>query len=274
MFPEQLPYRLVSLMELLRFEADAYCRLMSMIGQALAHFQIAGNAPSLGIPGRLTITEQVFETVGYTLREMRVLVQKLNLPMAQKHLDRMQSEFEDNSAAFSTDSLKRNLSELITRIADELEQRLFLSVPLEQAPLYLQLAPPFGEEVTKKFSKMTEDISEAAKCLSLNRPTASVFHLMRALELAVQRFGSELNITLVTEKNWQVILDQINAAIKKLDAKDAKTKKYAQAASHLYNVKVAWRNEVMHPKQTYTFDEAKAIFDNAKTFINDLASIL
>ena len=121
---------------------------------------------------------------------------------------------------------------------------------------------------------MTEDISEAAKCLSLDRPTACVFHLMRVMELAVQRFGDVLSVKLVTEKNWQVLLDQINAAIRKLDAKDAKTKAYAQAASHLYNVKVAWRNEVMHPKQTYTFEEAKAIFDNANTFINGLAVVL
>ena len=64
MFPKELPYRVMSLMELLRFEADAYCRLMSMIGQTLAHFQIAGNASSLGIPGRLTINKEVFETVG------------------------------------------------------------------------------------------------------------------------------------------------------------------------------------------------------------------
>jgi len=121
---------------------------------------------------------------------------------------------------------------------------------------------------------MTEDISEAGKCLSLNRPTASVFHLMRVMELAVQRFGNELSVTLVTEKNWQVILDQINAAIRKLDAKQPKTKSYAQATSHLYNVKVAWRNEVMHPKQTYTFEEAKAIFDNVRTFVCDLETIL
>jgi hypothetical protein len=42
-----------------------------------------------------------------------------------------------------------------------------------------------------------------------------------------------------------------------MDAKQLSTKAYAEAASHLYNVKVAWRNEVMHPKQTYTFEEAE-----------------
>lgn len=267
----QSPYRLVSLMELLRFEADSYCRLMNMIGQILAHFQIAANAPpTLG----MTLNENVFGQLGATMREMGQHLETLNLPLAQRHLERMREDFQGDSAAFTNQSLARSTFELTTRIVDELEQRLFLNVPTGQTEMYLQVKPPFGDKVVAKFSQMTEDISEAAKCLALDRPTASVFHLMRVMELAVQRFGNELNVSLVTEKNWQVILDQINAAIKKLDAKDTKTKLYAQAASHLYNVKVAWRNEVMHPKQTYTFDEAQAIFTNVKTFISDLVTIL
>jgi hypothetical protein len=73
---------------------------------------------------------------------------------------------------------------------------------------------------------------------------------------------------------WQVILDQINSAIRKRDAKQLDTKQYAEAASHLYNVKVAWRNEVMHPKQTYTDEEAWAIFGNVKAFVTDLTALI
>lgn len=267
----QAPYRLVFLMELLRFEADSYCRLMSIIGQLLAHFKIANDAPShLG----MTITSSTFGVLGATMREMGQHLEKLNLPLAQRHLQRMREDFQEDKAAFTNDACTRSIYELTTRIVDELEQRLFLGVPTEQAEMYLQTRSPFGDNVLQKFSQMTEDISEAAKCLALDRPTASVFHLMRVTELAVQRLGSKLDVDLVAEKNWQVILDQINAAIRKLDAKDSKTKLYAQSASHLYNVKVAWRNEVMHPKQTYTFDEAQAIFTNVKTFIGDLVAIL
>jgi len=267
----EVPYKVVSLMELLRFEADAYCRLMSMVGQLLAHFNIAADAPAdMGIK----IHDKVFDELGGTLGEMLRLLEQLKLPLAQKHIARMMDDFKENAASFSNKALTRNLYELTARIVDELGERLFLSVPVMQAPLYLQTEPPFGRPVTNKFPQMTEDISEAAKCLSLDRPTACVFHLMRVMELAVQRFGNELSVALVAEKNWQVILDQINAVVRRLDARDAKTKKYAQAASHLYNVKVAWRNEVMHPKQTYTFDEAKVIFDNAKTFVTDLSNIL
>lgn len=258
-------------MELLRFEADSYCRLMNTIGQVLAHFQIAANAPrELG----MSLNQNVFQTFGETMREMGHHLEILKLPLAQRHLERMREDFQNDGAAFTNQALIRSTYELTTRIIDELEQRLFLSVPIEQSEMYLQPKPPFGDSVVKKFPQMTEDISEAAKCLSLDRPTASVFHLMRVMELAVQRFGDQLSVSLVTEKNWQVILDQINAAIKKLDHKDVKTKLYAKAASHLYNVKVAWRNEVMHPKQTYTFEEAQAVFSNAKTFIGDLVTIL
>lgn len=262
-------------MELLRFEADAYCRLMSMIGQLLAHFNIAstGQAARAG----MTVKSELYSQLGATLGEMEEQLKKLDLPLAQAHFERMKWSLENADArasALTYESLTRNLGELTTRMIDELEQRLFLAVPLQQAPLYLQPEPPFGVDANSRFLKMTEDISESAKCLGLNRPTASVFHLMRVMELAVQEFGNVLRVSLVNEKNWQIILDQVNAAIRKLDAKDVRTKAYAQAASHLYNVKVAWRNEVMHPKQTYTFEEAKAIFENVKTLIADLAHVL
>ncbi len=94
--------------------------------------------------------------------------------------------------------MARNLSELISRIVDELEDRLFLNVPIGQAELYLQPEPLFGARVMTTFPRMTEDISEAAKCLALDRPTASVFHLMRVVELAVQRFGDELGVKLAS----------------------------------------------------------------------------
>jgi len=259
-------------MELLRLEADAYCRLMSMVGQLLAHFQIAANAPA---SAGLSVKGHVYAQLAATLREMEEQLAKLNLPLAQAHFERMKWSLEnDATTSLANDSLTRNLSELTTRVIDELQQRLFLNVPLEQSELYLQLQPPFGESVNKHFPQMLEDISEAGKCLGLNRSTACVFHLMRVMELAVQRFGEELGVQLAAEKNWQVILDQINAAIRKWDVKDAKTKAHAQATSHLYNVNVAWRNEVMHPKQTYTFEEAKVIFDNVRTFISDLTHVL
>jgi len=54
----------------------------------------------------------------------------------------------------------------------------------------------------------------------------------------------------------------------------SEAKALAEATSHLYNVKLAWRNEVMHPKQTYTVDEADSIFRNVRTFVQHLVKII
>jgi hypothetical protein len=176
------------------------------------------------------------------------------------------------SAAYPV--IKPMFEELHVRICDELEGRFFLFLPSENISYYEQRKPLFGVEVERKFSMMSEDISEAGKCLSLNRATAAIFHLMRVMEIAVQRFGDKLDIVLTTDKNWQNILDEINNAIRSLDQKAAQTKAYAGVSAHLYNVKIHWRNEVMHPKQTYSMQEARDVFEAVRIFIRDLAGIL
>jgi hypothetical protein len=97
---------------------------------------------------------------------------------------------------------------------------------------------------------------------------------MRIMEAALQKFGDKLGVTLSTEKNWQNILDEVNKAIKAMDHRASPTKAYAGATAHLWNVKIAWRNEVMHPKQAYTDEEAKAIFGAVRTFLRDLVGVI
>jgi len=127
--------------------------------------------------------------------------------------------------------------------------------------------------VEDKIPSVIADISEAGKCLGLERPTAAVFHLMRVMETGVQKFGDKVGVTLTDEKVWQVILDQLNAEIRGM-GKDHLAKKYASISAHLYNVKLAWRNEAMHPKATYTPEEAERIFAATRGFMIDLAGVL
>ncbi|MGH9610350.1 MAG: hypothetical protein ACRD34_11840 [Bryobacteraceae bacterium] len=158
---------------------------------------------------------------------------------------------------------------------DELGDRTLFSVSFENAEYLDDDAEPlFGPRVAAKLPNTAEDISEAARCLALSRPTACVFHLMRVIKTGVQVLGNQLGVKLAEEKNWQNILDEVNKAIKGRDQKDAVTKLYAGISSNLYNVKLAWRNEVMHPKQTYTPDEAKKVLSAVDGFTRDLAAVL
>lgn len=136
----------------------------------------------------------------------------------------------------------------------------------------------FEPFVTDIYPKLIYDIVEAGNCLALDRTTACVFHLMRVVEFGVQRLGDKLGVRLVNETVWQAILNQVDAKIRAMPDKPAAKKrqkeKYAETAGHLYNVKVAWRNPVMHPKRTYTAEEAEHLFMTVRMFISNLIRLL
>lgn len=61
---------------------------------------------------------------------------------------------------------------------------------------------------------------------------------------------------------------------KRCPGKEPKTVEMSQAAANLYSVKLAWRNEVTHPNDTYTLEEAENLIGQVKLFIAQLASII
>ena len=91
-----------------------------------------------------------------------------------------------------------------------------------------------------------------------------------------------MRVKVPEEKEWQKIMDEINGAMKRMNTPPkkmtprmkARRDKYAAVVAHLTNVKNAWRNRVMHPKDTYTEEEAERIFNNAKDFMTYLAAEL
>jgi hypothetical protein len=250
-------------MEILETSAEAWWRLAGMIGQSIVKLEPVFD---LGPNGA--------GAIGATLAEIQREATRLQLRSTMAQITRIGEYITPGDHPIMQGQIRAMLVDLHQRMCDELNDRFFLSVPAENIEFYRQSKPLFGPEVEAKFPEMSEDISEAGKCFGLDRATAAVFHLMRVMEIAVQRFGEKLGIALAAEKNWQNILEEINKAIKTLDQRATLTRTYAEASAHLYNVKVCWRNPVMHPKQTYTSNEAAALFSAVQTFIRDLAGIL
>ena len=176
-----------------------------------------------------------------------------------------------------------NLSQMITHtlsgIKDSLSQKYFFH-PDQRDVLFYINAEPFGDRVSRKFPKAIEDVAEAGKCLALQRPTAAVFHLMRVMELALRALAKKLKITTIdpNAESWNKITDHVNKAINTLPAKTAaeqkRKAKFGAASAHLNTVRIAWRNEVMHPKQSYSRDEALSIFNSVRAFMVDLAALM
>jgi len=178
----------------------------------------------------------------------------------------------------------RVMEELDRRIKDELSTIRLFHVQSNAVQYYPAESseykkPLLSPQAKKKFAKSIEDADEAGKCFALGRYTACVFHLMRVMERGVQRLGKKLRVPIpVEEKDWGVISSSINGALKRLPNSTVSEKRiharYAKAAVYLDNVREAWRNPTMHPKETYTEEEAEDCFRFVKQYTEHLVKIL
>lgn len=203
---------------------------------------------------------------------MREMLSDIEIPLTKLAVERFCLEFENPEASLKIRDVWSRWEEVNSRLFDEFESHgKFFYIPQARADLF-ETQEPFGPVISRKFPKLIEDAQEAAKCYACARYTACVFHLMRVMEYGVQRLGKKLKVEIdVENENWQNILNSITKEIKLMDAKKQRTKLYAEIANHLYNVKVAWRNTVMHPKATYTEEEAENLLAQVGAFMRSLA---
>lgn len=205
------------------------------------------------------------------------LLIKYNLDISASMSKRILSRLKDKN--IKADSfLKSQISELIVRIQDELKNRLVFLVTSDEARYYKPKVLIYGKDIEHKLNELIEDISEAGNCYALSRYTASVFHLMRVMEKAVQSLANKLNlpITLTYDKEWQSVINDIRGELNRLYVKhnDPERVRYESILGHLETVKIAWRNPTMHPKATYTEEEAKALLDAVGIFLKQLIKVL
>jgi len=97
------------------------------------------------------------------------------------------------------------------------------------------------------------------------------------MEYAVQRIGiSVTGVPTIKDENWKNIVDLIRKEIKIRfpKEKDEERIRWESILGYLETVKVAWRNPTMHPKQTYTEEEAESIIGAVKALMRELAKII
>lgn len=94
---------------------------------------------------------------------------------------------------------------------------------------------------------------------------------MRAMESAVQMLCEKLEIE-IPNKEWGKLLSDMDKAIDKMQKGNARNE-WSRTHTNLYHVKQAWRNEVMHPNETYTAAQAQEVFEATRVFMVHLASL-
>ena len=103
---------------------------------------------------------------------------------------------------------------------------------------------------------------------------------MRVLEIGLGSLSLSLGLQMAT-KNWNVILDQIEAEIRRRSNathgpkwKDEDEPFFAEAATHFRLLKNAWRNHAAHARAKYTDEEAEEIYASVRAFMRHLAKRL
>ncbi|MGC8536626.1 MAG: hypothetical protein ACP5QR_14025 [Rhizomicrobium sp.] len=130
-----------------------------------------------------------------------------------------------------------------------------------------------------KFPSATFEIREAGNCFALGRFTASVFHLMRVLEIGLTAVGKVFNVSLA-HTNWEPAIRELESKIRGMrqdpdwkSVSDYKEQQefYAQAISYLVVAKDAWRNYTVHARGKFTEEEAALMMKNIQAFMQKIS---
>ena len=191
----------------------------------------------------------------------------------------------------STDVIKQNINlakdgatlnkhvihALIQMVRSELSQRGFLMINSDKKEYWEEGIPNKGESGIDKFPAAIEDLAEGHRCFAVSRYTATVFHLMRAMEIVVRGLADKIDANIISEKTgetlcWGVLVGNIKAPIDKMP-KGKKKDDWCKAHALLHSVNRSFRTETAHPKKTYTEEEAKAVVDSVRAFISELSEL-
>ena len=237
---------LVTLLEVLKFNAHHFVGIASTFGQLIN-----------GIRSGHKLTGSSVSAVVQQCGLLQKYCEDLDLPLTRSHLLRLK---EDLASVKDPLWFGQRIEEAQQRWWDELSTRTFLAVDGPDSRFFDD--SQFPAVVLERFPEAVFDASEAGKCLALDRPTASAFHLMRVTEYGLQAIAKQLAIK-DPRPNWEPVIAKIDSELKTpYERRQFKglSDFLANVSAHLNAVKVAWRNRVMHVERKHTMEEAREIY--------------
>jgi hypothetical protein len=171
-------------------------------------------------------------------------------------------------------SIATAITRFLSRLQDEFSARYYFCLDQNNARFY-EKHDLFGEAVARKFKDAADDIKQAGNCLALEQPTACVFHLMRAMEVAVRQLSKRLKIKVTPQTTWRVMTNNMDPKIRAMPdvTQHQKNRKneWEAARANLHAVGSVWRNNTMHPATSYTQTQALDVFNAVRVFMSNLA---
>jgi hypothetical protein len=261
--------RMVTLAEMLQFDAGKFLRLSGLISTIA---QTMAAAESHGGPMDDRVHGEVAASIKNGIANIREDSESLGLELVVAQVDRICRYLDSEQATFPR--LSRFVDELETRIVDSFDREAFFHLTRSEVALF-DSHHPFGPAVSNAFPSSIIDVEEAAKCLALARPTACVLHLMRAMEFVLEAVAKSINVDYQFQ-GWEAIIKRMRSEMdkdyKSMAPQFAGRKEFLSSVlDRLMTVKDALRNPTMHARVHYDLDRADEVYRASRVFMQKVA---
>jgi hypothetical protein len=220
--------------------------------------------------GRKTLI-QIFKDIQQGCNDTELAISEAQATRILAHLEQSKPDLTE---------LRQQSHELVQRVQDEANLRLFFSIPVDRQRFFTE-QELFGNSVAEAFPSAASDIEEAGKCLAFERWTSAVFHLSRIAETAL--------ITIARRIGYQSPRPGFGEVLKFMDSNLEKVRTDYKNSNPLFKgdveflagvtvqmhaVNQAWRQRVSHMDRKYTEEEALRIWDTTKGLLQQIADKL
>lgn len=228
-----------------------------------------------------TVMVENIEIFDQGLPHLAELFDQMDMPLSKRHIGTILNA-KNLGQQYQISDLINVINIIYASVHGELDGRLFLGIHPSSAKYYSSPEAIFGSDVLAKFPSISYEIDEAAKCLALERHTASVFHLMRVMERCIFAIRMCLGLpdpVKLGDRNWGTILSRIKDEMERrnksvppqwLISKDRSL--FDDLYASLVAVKNAWRDPTMHVENMYVEENAAHILLTVKALTKKIAS--
>jgi hypothetical protein len=267
--PSFTPYGLVSLGEIMRRISLHDCVIL---GQRITQVLRALGSPQVDESKAFDDDAELFAVLADMLKTCKTIGARKTGRLLQARLDGDSDDAWDRAKPREV----RELSVLVDAFEKELEDRLFLYMPLPDAEFY-QSNKLLSAKARTAFPKLSQELRSAGNAYACGLPTASVFHCMRALEHALSALATDVGLKWEKEQ-WHTIIELIESRIeserKTLPRglpKDERLQFLSEAAKEFFYFKDGWRNYVAHNRISYEGPQALEVLEHVQAFTEKLA---
>lgn len=186
--------------------------------------------------------------------DLRSLLKELKATEADSKLDASQAR--------KLNSTVRSLRQTLEAELKGVNAYVVSPKRIEVERLVTDPASLFSPEVFNSLSELARfDITEAAKCIAFERPTAAAFHLMRATEETLRNYYCHfVKRDRLKVMMWGPLVQALQ--------KHRRAKRHDVLNKNLDNIRSSFRNPTQHPDKVYDIHEVQDLWGLCVEVIN------